>query len=455
MSSSSEGHVVGNPEPPEHISSSRPRPVRHRLRRATSVAIWDRGAYTLQRTSTVQQPVLDYERKAQSLVSFASNRHQRSSTSLDLTVDINHDVVLPTREEADTIPEGEEVSPFIFKLITPDRIMGKKYMRTDPKEYVGEVPRISAFQTTFLPRPNAIPENGAFVWKPCQSPEGNLYFHDVEKNVMTFIDLYGPSYLEGVSGLAQFLLPKIQQEQATPDDAEIVIVLEDLGSACEFVYGYYLASWKRQCVFWLKDVDYEFVTRGGRICTTASHIGNCHSSANVGFLAIQSINVDSPHRTVAQIASYISSVLSLFDCLVCLVLARQYQYSQRFAIRNLGDFVDCRQYQRFVLESVAVTFSLPTALFIWSALTFFAALMIAFFWQTSLATRVSLGIVLVISFSITAVLLTPDWKSRQETGTGSISLDQSSDDPSRVGAVSGNKLLPVPQKERVIIWFGY
>ena len=45
-------------------------------------------------------------------------------------------------------------------------------------------------------------------------------------------------------------------------------------------------------------------------------------SANVGFLAINSIDVDSPNKSAAQIASYISAILSLFIYIVCQILAR-------------------------------------------------------------------------------------------------------------------------------------
>ncbi|KAI0346505.1 hypothetical protein BDW22DRAFT_765350 [Trametopsis cervina] len=137
-------------------------------------------------------------------------------------------------------------------------------------------------------------------------------------------------------------------------------------------------------------------------------------SANVGFLAIQSIDVNSPHRTAAQIASYISGVLALFNYIVCQVLARHHRHSDHFATHKAGEFLERRQSQWLGLESVAITFSLPTALFIWSMLTFLVALMIVFFWQTSLATRVSLGAVLVFMFSLTAILLWLDWESHKE-----------------------------------------
>ena len=73
--------------------------------------------------------------------------------------------------------------------------------------------------------------------------------------------------------------------------------------------------------------------------------------------------------------------------------------------------------------------SLPTALFIWrycvrfllplfiltyplySMLTFLTALMIVFFWRTTLPTRIVLGTILAILISTTVLLLWLDWNS--------------------------------------------
>lgn len=49
-------------------------------------------------------------------------------------------------------------------------------------------------------------------------------------------------------------------------------------------------------------------------------------SANVGFLAIQSIDTGKPDRSVAQIISYISAVLSLFVYIVCQILTRHHRH---------------------------------------------------------------------------------------------------------------------------------
>lgn len=50
-------------------------------------------------------------------------------------------------------------------------------------------------------------------------------------------------------------------------------------------------------------------------------------SANVGFLAIQSLdNITSYSRSIAQIASYASALLSLIDYVVVQILMRQHRH---------------------------------------------------------------------------------------------------------------------------------
>lgn len=90
---------------------------------------------------------------------------------------------------------------------------------------------------------------------------------------MTFVDLFNTRYLLGVSQFAVYI-HREQDKQAKykPADAELVIILEDFGDN-NYAYGYYFATWAKRRVFWLEDVQYEFVTKQHRICLTESHIG--------------------------------------------------------------------------------------------------------------------------------------------------------------------------------------
>lgn len=92
---------------------------------------------------------------------------------------------------------------------------------------------------------------------------------------MTFVDLYNDNHREQFTTCALSLLHKIEkQKDKLPKDAEIVIMVEDYGAGVGYGYGYYLATWEDRCVFWLEDVDCDYITmQGGRVCTTETHIG--------------------------------------------------------------------------------------------------------------------------------------------------------------------------------------
>ncbi|KAI0703727.1 hypothetical protein BC835DRAFT_1410463 [Cytidiella melzeri] len=510
----------------------------------------------------------------------------------------------PPEHDEDNAASDNEGPDWPYAAVTPAHIMQSRYKRTyyqyvstqdihpagsepnllpSPQHYDGDIPQIKALQTSYDPVPVACSADGDLKWTPCVSPEGNLYFREETRNLLTFVDLHKQEYVDGVSHFAQYLLSlKTSQKVPVLDDAEIVIMLQDYGGSEDFSYGYYLASWQKRCVFWLEDVEYDLVTREARVCTTESHIGKhieylfwihvemfpCHRgppqdvldelksqlnvgiydhvssnnsifpfdkvdatemlkcidrikaseqnahdmwvvvehvflnfhgergarihredsvhktslhnkrswlfkivtpllffmpsvymdeienvwidetvdwiswrrfilllskdwqqsiipatvilSANVGFLAINSIDTTSPHKSTAQIASYISSVLAFFNFIVIQILSHQHRYSDHFVTSKAGAFFERREKQWFGLESVALTFSLPTALFIWSMLTFLGALMIVFFWHTSIATRVSMGCIMGILFFVTVVLLWLDWEAHSDSRERSI-----------------------------------
>jgi hypothetical protein len=163
-------------------------------------------------------------------------------------------------------------------------------------------------------------------------------------------------------------------------------------------------------------------------------------SANVGFLAIQSIDRNgSPDRTFAQITSYISAMLSLVIYLVAQILKRHHRYYfhaqaedgvSLSRVQNVSAVMltadvsvaevhrpsepisnrDCLQPPHCVV-SLEVSLLLPSYLccplicfcshYSTSMLTFLAALIYVFFAETSVATRAALGV--VFGFLIVAV----------------------------------------------------
>ncbi|GJE94787.1 hypothetical protein PsYK624_109600 [Phanerochaete sordida] len=116
-------------------------------------------------------------------------------------------------------------------------------------------------------------------------------------------------------------------------------------------------------------------------------------SANVGFLAINSIDTDSPNKSAAQIASYISSMLSLFIYIVAQILSRHHRHHSNGQADQALQYILKREDRLIGLQGVAIAFSLPTALFLWSMITFLIALLFVFFERTSIATRIAMGVV--------------------------------------------------------------
>ncbi|KIP12129.1 hypothetical protein PHLGIDRAFT_369143 [Phlebiopsis gigantea 11061_1 CR5-6] len=130
-------------------------------------------------------------------------------------------------------------------------------------------------------------------------------------------------------------------------------------------------------------------------------------SADVGFLAIGSIDnasSQSHNRNAAQILTYISAVLSLFVFIVCQILMRHHRHHICEQADRALNYVIKRE-KRLGLPAVAIAFSLPTALFIWSMLTFLAAMMTVFFDGTSSVTRIAISSVLLILLVMVALLL--------------------------------------------------
>ncbi|KAK7678133.1 hypothetical protein QCA50_018926 [Cerrena zonata] len=139
-------------------------------------------------------------------------------------------------------------------------------------------------------------------------------------------------------------------------------------------------------------------------------------SANVGFLAIQSIDMTGPDRSVAQIGSYISTSFSLATYVIFQILARQH----RPIARRKGFFFDTgeetknylkRHQSALGLEYLAVAFSVPIGCFIWSMLTFLLAVSFMFFSHTSTATRSVTGVIYAFMVVLSGVVVYMDWGS--------------------------------------------
>ncbi|KAL6302656.1 hypothetical protein BKA93DRAFT_827172 [Sparassis latifolia] len=88
-------------------------------------------------------------------------------------------------------------------------------------------------------------------------------------------------------------------------------------------------------------------------------------TANVGFLAIQSEDTGRPSRSVAQITSYLSTFLSLGNIIMCIILSRQHRSNAHGTATEAATYLSGRSQKIMGLELLAITFSLPGAMFLW------------------------------------------------------------------------------------------
>ncbi|KAI0716498.1 hypothetical protein C8Q76DRAFT_724486 [Earliella scabrosa] len=132
-------------------------------------------------------------------------------------------------------------------------------------------------------------------------------------------------------------------------------------------------------------------------------------TANVGFLAIQSVDV--ADRTPGQIISYISIILSIGNIFACTILARQHRPSMHYYAADAYEYLNDRTGTKEQMEKLAVVLSIPTAFFLWGLLTFFIAVLWVCFYQTNLGARIAVSFACIIAFgNLWAVLRNGDWQ---------------------------------------------
>lgn len=129
-------------------------------------------------------------------------------------------------------------------------------------------------------------------------------------------------------------------------------------------------------------------------------------TTNVGLLAVNTIDTNGP-RNVAEIASYISTFLSLGNIILCAILMRQHQISGIDTAAGASAYLYKRESLLLGLDIVAIVYSLPEALFLYGMGTFFVAMAWTCFDRSSVWTRLLTGIIfaLVVTLVVLVVML--------------------------------------------------
>ncbi|KAK0470202.1 uncharacterized protein EV420DRAFT_95845 [Desarmillaria tabescens] len=119
-------------------------------------------------------------------------------------------------------------------------------------------------------------------------------------------------------------------------------------------------------------------------------------NANIAFLAIQSIDESSVNkgRSPAQIASYVSTIMSISSVTMGLLLLQKNRHKSRVYNCTSWDFLgiqDTDLGRRLGLETLAIMYSLPWALLMWAMIFFLAAFCLMCFTASSLSVRMIVG----------------------------------------------------------------
>ncbi|KAL0573615.1 hypothetical protein V5O48_008345 [Marasmius crinis-equi] len=98
-------------------------------------------------------------------------------------------------------------------------------------------------------------------------------------------------------------------------------------------------------------------------------------NANVAFLAIQSVDeaTAEPHRSPAQILSFLSVVSSIGSVIIGLMLTRKNKVNHKEGAQDAAIFLNSFDRERLGLETLAILYSVPYALLMWGVLLFLAS----------------------------------------------------------------------------------
>jgi len=93
----------------------------------------------------------------------------------------------------------------------------------------------------------------------------------------------------------------------------------------------------------------------------------------VAFLAIPSVDPGNHIRTPTQLASYLSVVTSIGSVVIGLLLLRQHRTKPQDAADEVDNYLRSRHHNALGFETLAILYSLPYALLLWSTVAFTTA----------------------------------------------------------------------------------
>jgi hypothetical protein len=152
-------------------------------------------------------------------------------------------------------------------------------------------------------------------------------------------------------------------------------------------------------------------------------------TANVGFLAIPGVvlsNLSGTDITSAsevviftsptQIASSLSVEASIGSIMIGLLLVRHNRTKQKEDPSGASTYLYRSSHRIFGLEPMAIIFSLPWALLMWSMVIFFIALLLFCFSISNIPTRIFVAIMSVLICTLIGWGIRTAWESKDDEG---------------------------------------
>ncbi|KAJ7741402.1 hypothetical protein DFH07DRAFT_837908 [Mycena maculata] len=143
----------------------------------------------------------------------------------------------------------------------------------------------------------------------------------------------------------------------------------------------------------------EFILRLSQEWQELTNYGIFVLNASVSFLSIQSVDQGGNvafKRSPAQIAGYLSISASAGSIILALLLLKKTRHRDRENPAEAASFIASQIHPTLGLEKLAILYSLPYALFIWSMLLFLLALSFMCFQHSDVITHVLVGLLCVV-----------------------------------------------------------
>jgi len=112
-----------------------------------------------------------------------------------------------------------------------------------------------------------------------------------------------------------------------------------------------------------------------------------------------------------QIASCVSIEASIASIVVALLLVRHNRTKQKEDPAGAATYLFQNTHRTFGLEPMAIIFSLPWALLMWSMVVFFIALLLLCFTISNVATRIFVGFISVLMSGLIMWCIRSTWES--------------------------------------------